>query len=91
VGVQRPLGWAVMESCTATAAMLEMLHTEHHQTTRFNPRPPHVGFLVDKWQWGRSSSKYFGFPHQYHSTNAPWSSPVLYNLRTWQHRLKTCF
>jgi hypothetical protein len=39
----------------------------------FDLRPIHVGLLVDKRKWDRPLSQYFGFPYQFHSTNAPYS------------------
>jgi hypothetical protein len=33
-----------------------------------------------KWHWERFFSEYFGFPLQYHSTNAPYSSPFTYSF-----------
>jgi len=39
----------------------------------FDPRSGHVRFVV-KLLWARFFSQYFGFPRQYHSTNAPYSS-----------------
>jgi len=39
-----------------------------------------------KWQLDRFSCKYFGFPHQYYSTNARYSfTSMLSNISNWLH------
>jgi hypothetical protein len=56
----------------------------------FNPRPVHVGFVVDKVAMRQVFSPLLPiFPCHYYSTNAPQSfliplSPMLYNLCTWR-------
>jgi len=63
-------------------------------SSKLNPRPIHVGFMVAKVVL-RFSSEYFVSLHQYHSTNVPRSfsdvSLMLYS-ETWiLHPLKLCF
>jgi len=45
-------------------------------------------YMSTKCHWDRLLSQYFGFPSQYHSTDAPYSfihlPPTLCNLSNWQ-------
>ena len=59
------------------------------QTTRFDPRPLSVGFVLPKWHWERFSSLIPFFSCQCHSINATYAfvclSVTFYNLHNWQH------